>query len=208
LSELALFDRPLIRWGTYGLAALLFVAEAAIATLMLRPDVPPDFREYYIDRTTTCLNQPFPGTYAFGTIVDFTSPGREQALPLRVCGWEGPAGDGTHAVGTRSRLRMTGDAPAGPQELRLDMVAVTRNGEPQPQRVEVVLDGTLAATLDVAAGEPQPFSVPVPADALGDRRLEVIFEFPDAVKMGPADPETRYRSIKLLSAGIVPATGT
>ncbi|MFD2648152.1 hypothetical protein ACFSX5_10155 [Devosia albogilva] len=205
MSSTAIFSRPAIRWGAYALAGLLFAAEAGVVWLMLNPDVPEDFRAYYIDRSTTCLNQPVPGTYAFGTVVDFTSDGREQAMPLRVCGWEGPAGDGTHAVGTSSRLRFRGDPQPGAHELVLDLAAISRDGDPQPQRVEVLIDGELTNTLDVALPEPQSFRLPVPDDVLADGTLELILRFPDAVQMGETDPDTRYRSVKLTRAGIVPA---
>jgi hypothetical protein len=204
LSSTATFDRPATRWGAYALAALLFAFEAFVVWLMLNPDVPEDFRAYYIDRTTTCLNQPVPGTYRFGTLVDFTSDGREQAMPLRVCGWEGPAGDGTHAVGTSSRLRFRGKPQPGAHQLLLDLAAITRAGEPQPQRVEVTVDGEPVATLEVTDPEPQSFTLPVPRDALADGTVELILGFPDAVRMGPTDPDTRYRSVKLTRAGIVP----
>ncbi len=205
MSSTTIFNRPAIRWGANALAAALFAFEAGVVWLMLHPDVPEDFRAYYIDRSTTCLNQPVPGTYAFGTVVDFTSDGREQAMPLRVCGWEGPAGDGTHAVGTSSRLRFRGEPQPGSHALVLDLAAITRDGEPQPQRVEVLIDADLTATLDVALPEPQSFSLPVPEDALADGTLELILRFPDAVQMGPTDPDTRYRSVKLTRAGLVPA---
>ncbi len=206
MSSTALFSRPAVRWGAYALAGLLFAAEAAVVWLMLNPDVPEDFRAYYIDRSTTCLNQPVPGTYAYGTVVDFTSDGREQAMPLRVCGWEGPAGDGTHAVGTSSRLRFRGDPQPGSHDLVLDLAAVTRDGEPQPQRVDVVVDGDLVTTLAVTKPEPQSFRLPMPDTAIADGTVELILAFPDAVRMGPTDPDTRYRSVKLTRAGIVPAT--
>ncbi len=204
MSSTATFDRPAIRWGAYALAALLFAFEASVVWLMFNPDVPEDFRAYYIERTTTCLNQPVPGTYRFGTVVDFTSDGREEAMPLRVCGWEGPAGDGTHAVGTSSRLRFRGEPQQGPHQLVLDLAAITRDGEPQPQRVDVTVDGDTIATLAVTAPEPQSFTLPLPEDALADSAVELILAFPDAVRMGPTDPVTRYRSVKLTRAGIVP----
>jgi len=204
LSSSTLLRRPAVRLGVYALAALVFVFEAWVLWLMLHPEVPGDYRAYYIERTTTCLNQPVAGTYRFGSMVDFTPDDRAEALPLRVCGWEGPAGDGTHAVGTSSRLRFRGSSGTGPHELVLDLAAITRKGEPQPQRVEVEMDGKRVTTLEVLLPDPQSFRLPVPDSALADGAVELVLRYPDAVRMGPTDPDTRYRSIKLTRAGIVP----
>lgn len=191
---------------TYGLVALVALFELAVFWLMLNPDVPADYRAYYIDRTTTCLNQPVPGTYALGSIIDFTSHGAAGAKPVRVCGWEGPVGDGTHAVGTSSRLRFVYDEPAAGLALTLRMVAVKRGGEPTLQRVEVAFNGTVIDTLTVTADAPQDFTVDVPSDlaSAANGRVELELRFPDAVKIGVTDPDNRRRSIKLLSAGLIP----
>src|SRR5688572_14035050 len=97
---------------------------------MLHPQVPADYHAYYIDQSTTCLNQPVSGDYVLGTEVSFLPDGLEQARSLRVCGWEGPAGDGTHAVGKTSRLRFAVPETASPLalELELGLVAVKREG--------------------------------------------------------------------------------
>ena len=105
----------MLRTGTYVLAGLIALFEFAVFWLMLNPDVPPDYRAYYIEKTTTCLNQPVAGTYSLGTTIDFTPDGREAAKLLRVCGWEGPTGDGNHAVGTSARLRFVYAEPAAPR---------------------------------------------------------------------------------------------
>ena len=100
-----------LRLGAYLLVGLVALFELGVFWLMLHPDVPPDYRAYYIDKTTTCLNQPVSGAYTLGTVIPFTPEGRDAAEPVRVCGWEGPTGDGTHAVGTSSRVRFTYSKP-------------------------------------------------------------------------------------------------
>lgn len=201
----SLHSRPWSGGLLYVAAAALFAFELGVVWLMLHPVVPADFRAYYIDRTTTCLNQPVAGTYAFGSVVSFLPDGIEAARPLRVCGWEGPAGDGTHAVGTSSRLRFVGAAPAGPQILQLEMAAVTKSGAVQPQRVVVSIDGQPAGELLLEAADSQFHSLALPPGSADDGRVEVTLAFPDAVRMGRTDPDTRWRSTKLQSAGILPA---
>lgn len=198
-------ERRPIRIGMYGLAALLLGFEFVVLWLMLHPNVPDDYRAYYISLTTTCLNQPVPGTYSFGTVVSFRPDGRDAAKPVRVCGWEGPAGDGTHAVGTSARLRFDPKERPEHMALALEMIAVKKDGVPT-QRVDVQLDGTSIGTVTIDALTAGRFLLPVPdALAKADGPYEVTLGFPDAVQMGPTDPDSRRRSIKLIAAGLVPA---
>ncbi|MER8583614.1 hypothetical protein NKG95_33950, partial [Mesorhizobium sp. M1423] len=45
------------RLASYALAAVLAGTEIVICALALNPNVNADYRAYYIDRTTTCLNR-------------------------------------------------------------------------------------------------------------------------------------------------------
>ncbi|WP_439603151.1 hypothetical protein [Devosia sp.] len=192
-----------LRLGAYILCGLVALFELGVVWLLLHPDVPPDYRAYYIDKTTTCLNQPVSGSYSLGAVIPFTPEGKDAAKPIRVCGWEGPTGDGTHAVGTSARLRFAYAEPATALTLHLSMVAVEKSGHLMPQRVEIVANGTLLDTVSLNAPTPQQFSLALPAPA--DGRVELELRFPDAVQMGATDPDNRLRSIKLLSAALLPA---
>ena len=69
----------------YGFAAALALAQLVVLWLALHPVVAPDYAAYFLDRTTTCLNQQLvPGTYVLGETVSFTSknygPGKEWIL--------------------------------------------------------------------------------------------------------------------------------
>jgi len=191
-----------LRLGAYLLVGLLALFELVVLWLMLHPNVTPDYRAYYIDKTTTCLNQPVSGTYALGTVIPFTPEGRDAAKLIRVCGWERPTGDGTHTVGTSARLRFAYAEPATALTLKLSMVPVQKDGQLTTQRVEIVANGTLVDTVTLDAPTPQDVSLPIPAPA--DGKLELELRFPDAVQMGPTDPDNRLRSIKLLSAALLP----
>lgn len=194
-----------LRTGAYALVAVLALFELAMVWLMLHPDVSPDYRAYYLDKTTTCLNQPVAGTYTLGTIVHFTPDGRDVAKLLKVCGWEGPTGDGTHAVGTSARLRFVYPEPATALTLELRMIAVNKAGSPS-QRVEIVLNGDSIDTVTVTPDAPQDFALTVPPGLVtaASGKLDLELRFPDSVQMGPTDPDNRRRSIKLLAAALLP----
>lgn len=192
-----------LRLGTYLLVGLVALFELVVLWLMLHPNVTPDYRAYYIDKTTTCLNQPVSGTYTLGTVIPFTPEGRDAAKLIRVCGWERPTGDGTHVVGTSARLRFAYTEPATALTLKLSMVPVQKDGQLTTQRVEIVANGTLVDT--VTLDTPAPREVSLQLSAPADGKLELELRFPDAVQMGPTDPDNRLRSIKLLSAALLPA---
>lgn len=199
-------NRPL-HVAAYILVGLAVAFELAVVWFMLHPQVPPDYRAYYIDQTTTCLNQPVSGQYTLGTTVSFVSDGLENARPLRVCGWEGPAGDGTHSVGRTSRLRFA--VPPGtsqPLALHLDLVAVQREGHPS-QRIALEANGIALGTVTAQAGIPLGIDLTVPLEALTGHSgtLELALHYADAIRMSPTDSDTRMRAIKLLSARLEPA---
>lgn len=192
----------------YGVVGLAIVFELIVVWWMLHPQVPPDYRAYYIDHTTTCLNQPVSGDYVLGTPISFRDDGRAQAMPLRVCGWEGPAGDGTHAVGETSRLRFAlPESITTPLTLSLELVAVVREGHPS-QRVVIEINGRPLQSAVALAGVPLHIDVALPAGVVDTHpdRVEVALQFPDAIAMSPGDSNTRKRSIKLLSARLGTAT--
>ena len=198
-----LFDRPAAALGSYALAALLATAEFVVLWQAIHPRVSETYRAYYIDRTTTCLPQPVTGEYEVGTEIDFRSGG-PNTRELRPCGWEGPAGDGMHAVGETSRLRF---AVHERQDLRLmlEMTAVQLPGPPR-QRIRVLVNDVPVGEAQLAPGETNRFTFPLPASAIGElEAADIRLDFPDAITPGPGDSNTRKRSVKLVSASLGPA---
>jgi hypothetical protein len=189
--------------AAYVLLVMIVAFELFVLWCVLHPNVPEDYRAYFIDHTTTCLNQPVSGTYRLGEVISFLPDGADAAKPVRVCGWEGPVGNGTHAVGERSRLRFTFKERAANLVLTLEMIAVESETQPS-QQVNVVVNGTTVQQLQVGSDKPQTFRVPLPPKLVdaADGRLDVILDFPTALRMAPTDGNTRKRSIKLLSASV------
>jgi hypothetical protein len=185
----------------YYVAATLVVAfELFAGWQALHPEVPANYRAYYIDQMTTCLDQPVSGDYAFGSEISFRSGSEKLVKPLKVCGWEGPVGDGLHAVGESSRLRFALPASVYRLRLMLEMVAVDK-AQASGQPVTVVANGISLGTVRVQAGTPQRFSFEVPDTAIG-QALDVELRFPEAIRMNPQDSSTRKRSIKLTAGSV------
>jgi hypothetical protein len=189
----------------YGAVVLVGLFECAVLWQAVHPNVSALYRAYYIDLTTTCLNQPNSGSYVFGTEQSFRS-GNEKAIEaLRVCGWEGPAGDGLHAVGESSRLHFALPPRTGDLRLMLQLVAVNFSA-PAGQLVEVVANGISLGLVHVVPGTPQDFSFAVPATLLTEaRELDLELKYPHAILVSPQDPNTRKRSIKLTAVRVWPA---
>ena len=196
-----------MRITLYVLAGVVAAFELAVLWLMLNPVVSEDYRAYYIDKTTTCLNQPVSGAYVLGETLDLSPDGRREAPNNKVCGWSGPAGDGTHAIGTSSRLRFVFDDAATAMSLELRMAAVRKGGVATTQRVQVLFNGTDIGIVTVVPEPHQDFTLAVPTELVtaAQGRVELELVFPDAVSMGPTDAATRWRSIKLLSAALIPS---
>lgn len=199
---LRLSDRSTPTLALYALAALLAFAELAILWQALHPDVPDDFRAYYIDRTTTCLPQPVTGAYVLGTEIDFRSGG-PNTRELRPCGWDGPAGDGMHAVGTESRLRFAVEE-AQDLTLMLELTGVTLPG-PETQYVVVLVNDQVVGEAGVTPGQTHRFTFPVPAQAIGDTGFaDIELKYPDAISPRPGGSNTHWRSVKLTAGALMP----
>lgn len=182
-------------------AAVLAAVELAVLWAALHPDVGADYRAYYIDKTTTCLNQPVAGDYVIGTELSFRSQGYNAiSKGVRVCGWDGPAGDGLHSVGNTSRLRFAFGDGAAPDRLHIAMTAITHEGDPR-QRVDVIGNGVSLGRLTLNGGETRSFDMVLPPSVFAQSpgRLELTLAYPDAVRMGPTQSDTQKRAIKLLS---------
>lgn len=195
------FDRSPAGLALYALAALLAIAEIVVLWQALHPRVSDAYRAYYIDRTTTCLPQPVTGAYTLGTEIDFTSKG-EDTRELRPCGWEGPAGDGMHAVGESSRLRFAVSEQRD-LVLMLELSGVTLDGATE-QNVDVSVGDSVVGRAVLKPGQTRRFSFPVPAAAIVDGHADIELAYPDAISPRPGTANAYWRSIKLGAAALLP----
>ena len=188
----------------YLLATLLAGAEIAILALALNPQVHADYRAFYIDKTTTCLNCDRVGSYTLGQTVSFRHLGKQteamkRAESMKVCGWTEPAGDSTHSLGETSRLRAKIPEFVGSLVATLKMGPVLR--PPQTvQRVIISVNGFRVHAVTLSGKAPRKVSFVIPQHVLdGAKVLDMAFDYLDGIPPSPAASNIYKRAIKLLS---------
>lgn len=179
----------------YALAAALAGTESAILALALNPKVHPDYGAFYIDQTTTCLNRDVLGSYSLGQIVSFRRDGRKSANNIKVCGWTGPAGDGTHSLGDISRLRVNLANPGRDLLATLEMSAVLRPPTTQ-QRVLISVNGRQLAKVVLADPNPSKVMFEIPG---GATTLEISFAYLDGFPPNRSASNIYKRAIRIVS---------
>jgi hypothetical protein len=194
------------RLAAYGLVAALALAEAAILWLALHPEVHPDYRAFYIDRSTTCLNKEVAGTYRLGETVSFRPDGAKQAAPLKVCGWTGAAGNGTHSRGHTSLLRIALADPPPPDGFTatVELAPVTRPGSGH-REVLISVNAVQVHRVTLPTPEPREVVFHIPPFAVeGSDRLDIRFDYPNPLSTGPMASNTFDRAMRLSSLRIEP----
>jgi hypothetical protein len=176
----------------------------AVLGLALNPRVHPDYRAFYIARTTTCLNRDRVGSLSLGETISFRylaeQPERmKRAEDMKVCGWTGPVGDGIHSLGETSRLRVKVTGITNGVLATLEMAPVLRQPE-IAQRVVISANGIRLHTATLADDAPQEVSFVIPQAILATAELlDIAFDFPDSVRQTPVASNIYDRAIKLLS---------
>jgi hypothetical protein len=198
--------------GFYALAALLAGAEIVILGLALNPRVHPDYRAFYIDETTTCLNRDRIGSYSLGETISFLHLGKQRDMmkradSMKVCGWTGPTGDGTYSLGETSRLRVKIPEIQGDLAATLEMAPMLR--PPQTtQRVLISVNGARVHETTLYGDEPRKVSFVIPQAVLaGVEALNMAFDYPDSIRQTPVASNIYDRAIKLVSFRLDVAVG-
>jgi hypothetical protein len=186
----------------------LGLAELGLGAFAATSDVGPEYRAYYIDRTTGCLPREVPGTYTLGTTLPLFSTAPHQDFDnILVCGFENSRSDGTWMRGAEGRLRFAlGDGPRQDLELRLEvLVPITPRWPSQRltvlangQQVGVVTFGDKSAhTVTVSI----PKSVPLTSAGLLEVDLGMV-RLPEAA---PEKKDSRRHSLMVRSLWLGPA---
>jgi hypothetical protein len=194
-------ERPRgVSLAAYALAGALALGELGVLAVALSPDVSADYRAYYVDQSTTCLPRAASGAAIFAATVRLL-PGEPVLDALVGCGWQGPAGNGLHSVGTRSQLHLR--VPPG-QSLQVELEMVASNETAPRQRVRASADGIAMGEGAVAGPEPVRLALAVPRAASRDGYVVVQLDLPDAFLPYAIAPEIDRRAVRLLAVGLHP----
>lgn len=181
----------------YGLAGLLVLIQAAIFIAALYPSVTPEYRAYYIDRSTDCYPLPVAGTYRLGDRVSFGAAAEGKRARLARCGWRDPEALGSWSDGDRSMLRFAVEPQ--PTDLVLELNARPYlDPETPSQRIEVAANGRPLETLELAGNEPTAHRIVIPSDLVGTAKwLDLTLTYPDARPLTAAGSGRRFYAIFL-----------
>lgn len=106
-------------------------------------------------------------------------------------------------VGTSARLRFAYTEPATALTLELSMIAIEKGGAVVPQQVEIVANGALLDTVTLDQPTPQQFSLPLRPRPIASSSWSCAS--PTPCRWARPIRINRFRSIKLLSAALLPA---
>jgi len=151
----------------------LVAFEVGVLGMIAMPNVEPQYRAVYIERTSDCWPHKASGAVEAGRRVSFLKADAEGASKhLLRCGWLSSEGTGTWSIGPESRLLLQ----VKPGRAAVVDIDVLPFGE--SQRVAVTANGELVAEWVLAQGGPRQRTLEVPA--VSDGRVELAFHFPDA----------------------------
>ena len=180
--------------------------ELGVAGLALRPRVTPEYRAYFIDKTSDCWPHTTSGAYTLGQTLSFVDGKGVSFVPNKICGWFYPGADGTWSYGRFSVLRLV--FPPGSAALTLTMTAGAMVEKARPlQRVVVSTNGQPLCTLAFDSATPETKTLAVPAALTATGRIELRFDYPDAgpgTELGP-NGDAHLRAIRMVALTLTAA---
>lgn len=194
------------RW-LWTACALVGLAELAVASLVLHPNVDPVYRAYFIDRSSDCWPHQTPASYVPGTTLSFVYGRGTPFDANKICGWFYPNAHGAWSYGRFSLLRFNFAPVDRPLRLTLAAGAMVSAAHPG-QRVAISINGTRLGTLLFDTPEAVVKTLDIPAGLAASGRLDLRFDYPDARsgrELGPnEDPHLRALRMVALTLAPVP----
>ena len=196
--------RPALLWTSVALVAAI---ELYAASLMLRPNVDPTYRAYYIDHSSDCWPHVTDGAYVLGTTVGFVKGPTNTYARNKICGWFYTDDSGTWSYGHYSLLRFVFAPSPGALTLSITAGAMVNPAHPV-QEVAVSANGTALGTMRFTSLAPTTANLAIPADLAATGKLELRFDYPNArpgTELGPND-DSHHRAIRMVSLTLAPAS--
>lgn len=183
---------------SFALVLVLALGEGALLAFAATPDVSPDYRAYYIDRTTGCLPRQVSGEYVLDTKVLLAEDQPQRAFNnIAICGFAHSEPGGAWLRGPEARLRMLQEE-ANPGDLVFDVEARGAiDGTWRRQQANVFVNGTQVGTFDYSDGEFNTQSVKIPARLL--RKAGSIDIYLTMTDTRPADAPRAKRDSRRFS---------
>jgi hypothetical protein len=192
----------------WGATAAALVIELAAVALMLRPDVDPVYRAYYIDKSSDCWPHRTDAAYVLGTPLSFAYPPKgADFTPNKICGWFYPDARGDWSYGRYSLLRFNFTPTAASLTLTLTAGAMVDSAHPA-QEVRVAANGTALGSLTFDSFAPETRTLAIPATIAASGRIELRFDYPDARpgnELGLLE-DPHLRAIKVETLTLAPAS--
>lgn len=140
---------PVYRPRPWHLIVVAFIAvfDAIVLYMVLFPQVAPDYRAYYIDRSSSCFPRIISGYYPLGEPLSFVPDRNGYALDtVRWCGFMPPSSTGIRSFGDYGIIRM--QVPLPDDDLLLTFESWANTDSSKPERdVDVVVNGENVGTL-------------------------------------------------------------
>lgn len=152
---------------SFALVVLMALGEAGLLAFAASADVSPQYRAYYIDRTTGCLPRQVSGEYVLGTRLLLAEDQPQRAFDnIGICGFAHSEPGGAWLRGPEARLRFA-LGPASVADLVFEMEArgaIDRTWKRQQASVSV--NGTVVGMFDYPDGEFRTQMLTIPARML------------------------------------------
>lgn len=190
--------------------ALIAVFDLGVLYMVLRPNVSPEYRAYYIDRTSSCFPRVISGFYPLGEPVSFTGAhnGYNQDT-IRWCGFLPPSSTGIRSFGDYGILHLKFPDPG--EDLLLTFESWVNSDSNQPKRnVDVVVNGERVDVLTYAGAGRVDGKIVIPERlvAAGNGTMEIRFDVPRTGPPGtngePVTLQLRLESLRLVKLSEAP----
>ncbi len=155
---------------------LLFALNAWLLWRAVTPDVSQEYRAYFIERSTDCLNRTIDGQFMSGTESALTNAADLQGTRHIVrCGFRMPEADGSWTIGNVSRLFFT-PTPSGAYRLDLNIADVASNAQSSQQHFEILANGHSLGTESLVQGKQYKLFLLLPSTVFQTEQLDVTLK--------------------------------
>lgn len=185
---------------------LIALFDLAVLYMVAFPQVSDEYRNYYIDRSSSCFPRVISGYYPLGAPVSFL-PGRNgyNRDTIRWCGFMPYSATGIRSFGDYGILRLKFQAPPDKPLLLTFSSWVNFGKDSTPRDVGVTVNGDKVATIHFPDPKRVSGNVIIPAAVVknGNGMLEIKFDVPRIAPPGTnSEPVTLQLRLEALRVSV------